>query len=893
MRLRTTRADGGRRPRVLRRALAVAVGASTAVAGAVLPVAAASAAEDVITVTNTATCDAPGSFEDALLQANASTNPDGVRIVFDEALAGTGGIVFSGVDCKMHDGLVGAPGGNHQTPGLLGARFVIDSQVPVSVDFTNLDEIGTTTDADFAGIYVRSDNVALENLANLTAGAAGLAIEGTGVTVSGFGFSDPDTAIAETGVALLDGATDVTIRDSSFASQWWSSILIDGSLSQPTTVSNIVIDNVTSRGVESGVGHIDIEDNAVVNGLTVTNSAFGALGDETHTAHAVYFNTALEINGINFSGNTVERGAGAEKNVFYFENALGSVFNDVTLDGNTFTGVSEVQPLSRIIGLNTATWNGLRVTNNEATFTRGLLIDGAVNDSAITGNVLTSTQEPSLGAINIANQAGNVTISDNFLDTVWALDGIRIQGSAANGVVIENNRIHDFHANVSRSAIAIIAPGADNVVRGNELIQHLDRAGADLPATLANHWAVYVWLEASAASGADTVGWSILDNSIDGFGGNPAIASQAPITNNAIGKTLITGNTFGPNTRGSFETETENLGHWFLWNDHGLANNRVQTFRADDVRYTGTAATFTAVQPDALAGNNAAAAPVTLHVYWTADDHAEEYLGAIEDVQDGDTLSIATSRTSGSLRLQTVDAGGFTSQYSATAEGVFDPEPPVTSTPPTVAGTTQDTVTGSGKPTATIEVLDVGGNVVGTATVAADGTWSVSGLECGTDYVAVQIVEDVRSAATAFTTAACDVDPVVPDAPKVTDVTRDVVTGTGEPEAIITVRDGDLRVVLTTVVGADGTWRIDASKLKCGTEYTVTQTVDGVPSEATSFTTLNCPTTQGTGGGAKGGTDDDALSTTGGNGAGALIGLAVMLLAASGASLLILRRRRA
>ena len=50
------------------------------------------------------------------------------------------------------------------------------------------------------------------------------------------------------------------------------------------------------------------------------------------------------------------------------------------------------------------------------------------------------------------------------------------------------------------------------------------------------------------------------------------------------------------------------------------------------------------------------------------------------------------------------------------------------------------------------------GNVVGTATVDADGNWTVTGLECGTDYEAVQIVDGVESDAGAFTTLACATD---------------------------------------------------------------------------------------------------------------------------------------
>jgi len=808
-------------------------GLSTAFAGVAVPAVTAQAAQDVITVTNTDACNSPGSLEDALIQANASTNADGVRIVFDDALAGTGGIEFTGATCKMYEQSVGVPGGNHQTPGALGARFLIDSQVPVSIDFTNLDGIGTTVDYDYAGIYVRSNNVVLENLANMKAGAAGVAIGGTDVTVANFGFSDPDSPIAETGVALLDGATNVTVKDSDFASQWWSSILVDGSFSQPVTVSNIVIDNITSRGVESGVGHIDIEDGATVNGLSVTNSKFGVLDAETHTSHAVYFNTGLTVSDLTFSGNTVEQGAGAERNVFMFENSANSTFTDTVMNDNTFKGISRSQPLSRIIGDNTGTWTGLDYKNNTAEFTRGIRMSGTVSDALLDGNTFTETREPADAGITLGRAVSDVTVSNNVLDTVWAVDGIRVEGTSARNVVIEKNKIHDFYADVSRSAVAIVAPGEGNLVQDNEFIQHLDRGdNTDLPANMANHWAIYVWAEASAASATDTVGWSILNNQIDGFGGNPAIASQAPITVNARGKVLVTGNTFGADTRGSFDPETENLGYWFLWNDRGDANNRVQTFRAEQVHYNGTTATFTATQPDPELGNNVAAGPVTLHVYWTADNHAEEYLGAITDVAAGEVVSIATSHTSGYLRVQTVDANGFVSQYSSIDKNIV-----VAPAAPKVTEVTEDEAAGTGAPGAKVEVRDADGKVVGTATVTEGGTWTVDGLECGVDYTVVQIVNDQESEATEFTTDACEV-PTAPAAPKVTEVSEGEAAGTGAPGAKVEVRDADGKVVGTATVTEGGTWTVDG--LECGVDYTVVQIVGGEESEASEFTTDAC-----------------------------------------------------
>ena len=822
----------GRRT-ILKRTGAAAAGFATVFAGVVLPVTAAQAAEDVITVTNLTNCQDPGSFGAALAAANASTNADGVKIVFDAALAGTGPIMHPGAVCKMWDQPIGA---GNELAGALGARYLIDADVPVDIDFTNLDGIDTTTDADFAGIYVHSDNVTLSNLDKLKAGAAGLAIDGTNVSVDNMTFDDTEGPLAEVGVALLNGASDVSITNSTFASQWWSSILIDGSQANPTTVTNITIDNITSRGVESSYGHIDIEDGAVVNGLTVTNSDFGA-ADESSTSPTFYINPAVTTTSLTFSDNTVTQGTGPERSVVMFEGGYGntSSFTDTVFDGNTFTGVSRTQPLSRIIGANSGTWTGLDYTNNTATFTRGILMNGTITDALFDGNTFTETREPSGAALSLGLSGtavnNNVTVSNNFFDTVWAVDAVRVQGSDAQDVAITDNRFHDFYADVSRSAVAIVAPGAGNTVSDNEFIQHLDRGdNVDLPANMANHWAVYLWAEAGAASADANVGWSVVNNSVDGFGGNPAISSQAPITDNAVGKATITGNTFGPNTRGSFDPETENLGYWFVWNDRAGVNNRVQTFRAESVIYNGTTASFTAAQPAPEAGNNAAVAPVTLHVYWTADNHAEEYLGTIDNVTPGQKVTIGTAHTSGYLRVQTVDANGYTSQYSSIDKNIV-----VAPAAPAVTETTETTAEGTGTPAATVEVRDADGTVVGTATVAADGSWTVDDLECGMDYTAVQIVDGVDSAETPFSTADCV---VAPTAPVVTSTTETAVAGTGTPAATVEVRDADGTVVGTATVAADGSWTV--SGLECGTDYTAVQIVDGVDSAETPFSTADC-----------------------------------------------------
>lgn len=754
---------------VFKRTGALALGLSVAAAGVVLPATSAYAAPDVITVTTT-DFDGAGSFKEALETANASTNADGVEIEFAASLDGTGPITLNAVPVaqNMHTTRLGAVGGNHPgTVGVYGARFMIDADVPVSVNFANLDGI---TDADFsdsAGIYVASDNVTLTGLADMRASAAGIAISGTEVSVTNSSITDPSSPIQEIGVALLNGASNVTLRNLELYSNWFASIMIDGSLNdaEKVSVSNILVDNVTSRGVDSGFGHVVIEDKTTVNNLTVRNSTFGAVG-ESATSHGIYFNTAMDINGLTYTNNTVQRGTGAEMNVFYFENSTNSTFDDVIVNNNTFQGVSIAQPLSRIVGDNNGTWDNLRYTKNRAEFTRGIRMSGTVQNSLFDDNEFLNTREPSDAGITLGLVTDNVTVSNNLLDTVWAHDAIRVEGTSANDVTIENNTIHDFYADISRSAIRIAANGTDNKIRGNELVQDLSRAGVDLPAHMFNHWAIYN--SESAATADASVGWSITENHIDGFGGNTGAAplSQAPIVHNAIGKLAVQGNTFGPNVRGSFDPVTEHGPNHFFWNvfDNN-SNNTVQTYRATSVNFTGDDAYFTATRPNNELGNNTAAGPVNLLVYWTAADHAEEYLGALTNVTVGQRVSIPTTHTNGNIRVQTVDASGNTSQYSSidtnvtnVPEGPANPgEPGDKPAAPQVNDVTKDEVSGTGTPGADLTVRDADDEEVAHGTVDGDGNWAIdiSDLQCDADFTVTQTVAGEESDPTAFSTVEC------------------------------------------------------------------------------------------------------------------------------------------
>ncbi|MGH3691071.1 MAG: hypothetical protein ACRDT7_13015, partial [Microbacterium sp.] len=661
---------------VLARSLTLAVGASTILSGVLLAPVAASAAEELLTVTSlglggnaaSGVCEATAGAGDCTLRgaleiANASTNPDGVRIAFDAALSGAGEISLTGGAANsMHTSDMTGTGSENAT---VGARFLVDSAVPVAVDFTNLDGITDVDGSHTAGIYVASDGVSLSNLKNLRAAESGIAVGGTGTTIANVGLEDSTSSTQEVGVLLLDGATETELTGLSIYSAYWGSVVVDNN----ATVADTTIVGLASRGVENW-GHIIFEDNAVISGFSISDSVLGN-PVETSPSHGFFVNPGVVVDGLVVADSTVQS---PTQNGFFFLGG-GQSLTGTSITGTTFGGNADA-PISRVIGDNTADWSGLDFSGNTISYAGGVVFRGTVADASFDANDFSHVIEPAYAALQIGSKATDVTVTANTFDGIYALDTIRVQGTSATDVVIDGNTIDNLTAAVSRSAIRIDASGSGNVVQNNTLTQ--DLADPDLPANIDNHWAIYN--SANAADAASSNGWSILGNAIDGFGGRDR--SAAPIENSAIGKLLVAGNTFGVNTRGSADAETEEGPYWFFWNVHNtLSNNTVQTLRAESVRYDGANATFTATRPANEAGNNSATDPVTLHVYWTAADNAEEYLGALTGVTAGSTVSIPTTHKGGFLRVQTVDADGFTSQYSSIDEdiAVGPPAPAVAS----------------------------------------------------------------------------------------------------------------------------------------------------------------------------------------------------------------------
>ena len=182
-------------------------------------------------------------------------------------------------------------------------------------------------------------------------------------------------------------------------------------------------------------------------------------------------------------------------------------------------------------------------------------------------------------------------------------------------------------------------------------------------------------------------------------------------------------------------------------------------------------------------------------------------------------------------------SGGYAmTQLLALDLGLADP-PTITSATPQATPTTPVVVAGTGDAGDTISLYD-GSTLVGTATVGADGTWSLAVL-LGVgrhDLTATQTVNLPPNAGLTSAPSSCDVDVVVvPDAPVIlgvvkTSTARDgangAVSGTGAAGDVVTLYDGG-HAIASATVAADGSWSVTVD-LRTGVHVlTASQTAPG------------------------------------------------------------------
>jgi VCBS repeat-containing protein len=213
-------------------------------------------------------------------------------------------------------------------------------------------------------------------------------------------------------------------------------------------------------------------------------------------------------------------------------------------------------------------------------------------------------------------------------------------------------------------------------------------------------------------------------------------------------------------------------------------------------------------------------------------------------IEDLDDLAVVASGGGSSLALPAILAGvagvAGLAAVAAGGGGGDDDDQPTQPNPGPGTGVTPDTtapssptatvrgdgtvLNGTGEASATIQVRDASGAVIGTGVVGADGNYSVllTSPQIKGDPVVVTQTDPAGNVSPGTTAATPDL--TAPAAPSATvDETGTIVTGRGEPGATVTVTDSTVAVG-TTVVAADGTFTLTLPTPRVdGTNLTIVQ----------------------------------------------------------------------
>ncbi|WP_354410998.1 Ig-like domain-containing protein [Variovorax atrisoli] len=198
-----------------------------------------------------------------------------------------------------------------------------------------------------------------------------------------------------------------------------------------------------------------------------------------------------------------------------------------------------------------------------------------------------------------------------------------------------------------------------------------------------------------------------------------------------------------------------------------------------------------------------------------------------------------------SISVVATDPAGNASQPATT---VIDRTPPAV---PKVNPTDGNPITGTAEPGSIVTVIDDKGTVIGSAATGANGVYSLTPNRLPVNGELIKVVAtDAAGNASAPATAIID---GTPPTPTVDPTNGRLITGTSEPDSVVTVTDGNGKVVGSTTAAANGIYSLaPASTLADGTVIHVlakdpagnvgrpaTTTVDSRPPDAPQVNPTN------------------------------------------------------
>ncbi|MGP4955711.1 BapA/Bap/LapF family large adhesin [Pseudomonas helleri] len=193
----------------------------------------------------------------------------------------------------------------------------------------------------------------------------------------------------------------------------------------------------------------------------------------------------------------------------------------------------------------------------------------------------------------------------------------------------------------------------------------------------------------------------------------------------------------------------------------------------------------------------------------TIKDSAGNVIGTGTVGNDGNfDVTLGTAQNNGeTLGVTLTNPGGLTSpSINVIAGDTTAPEAP------TNLAVSDDglALTGKGEPGSTVTIKDPAGNVIGTGTVGADGTFSITleTAQTNGETLSVTLTDKAGNISQGGSVVAGDT--TAPDAPTNIAVSADglTLTGKGEAGSTVIVKNADGEQVGTAVVGADGSFEV-------------------------------------------------------------------------------------
>ncbi|WP_322964062.1 BapA/Bap/LapF family large adhesin [Sphingomonas fuzhouensis] len=214
-------------------------------------------------------------------------------------------------------------------------------------------------------------------------------------------------------------------------------------------------------------------------------------------------------------------------------------------------------------------------------------------------------------------------------------------------------------------------------------------------------------------------------------------------------------------------------------------------------------------------------------------------IGTVTVAADGSyTVTLTTAQTGGGVLVVTqTDAAGNVSPTTQIAAIDADPMP----LPTAEIDAQGTTISGTGEPGATVTVRDAAGQTIGETIVDADGTYILPLATPQANGETLTVTQSDGAGNTSPTITLTAPDLTAPLAPTA-DITADgtAITGTGEPGATVTVRDGAGQPIGATTVDAAGTYTLPLTTPQANGE-TLTVTQSDAAGNTSPGVTINAP----------------------------------------------------